>query len=50
MAHSESIQEHSGSKIVKENTETDNLVEKNDCDGESLQGRYMGSLYFDHFK
>ncbi|XP_021924112.1 mucolipin-3-like isoform X2 [Zootermopsis nevadensis] len=32
MAHSESIQEHSGSKIVKENTETDNLVEKNDCD------------------
>jgi hypothetical protein len=36
MHHSESVQEYSGPTNVKDNTEIDNLVERNDCDGESL--------------
>jgi hypothetical protein len=36
MDYSESIQTNAGSTNLKENTEIDNVVEKNDCDGESL--------------
>jgi hypothetical protein len=36
MDYSESIQTHPGSTNLKENSEIDNVVDKNDCDGESL--------------
>jgi hypothetical protein len=36
MDYSESIQSQAGSTNLKENSEIDNVVDKNDCDGESL--------------
>jgi hypothetical protein len=36
MDYSESIQTQAGSTNLKGNSEIDNVVDKNDCDGESL--------------